>query len=121
MEAKGTASSALFDDLLEAYEGAAADEEDVGGIDGGKFLMGMLAATLRRNVGDGAFQNLEQRLLDAFTGDVASDRRVFVFLGDLIDFVDVDDALLGFLDVAIGGLQQLQDYVFDVFADISRL
>src|SRR5215472_2162464 len=106
MEAEGTASSALFDDFLEAYKGAAADEEDVGSIDGGKFLMGMLATTLGRNVRNSAFQDFEQRLLDAFTGDVASDRRVFVFLGDLIDFVDVDDALLGFLDVAVGGLKQ---------------
>ena len=39
---------------------------------------------------------------------------------DLVDFVDIDDAALGALDVVVGGLQQLQDDVLDVFADIAR-
>ena len=94
-------------------------KQDVGGVDRRKFLVRMLAATLRRNVGDGAFENLEQRLLHAFAADIAGDRRVFVFLGDLIDLVDIDDALLRFLHVAIGGLQQLQNNIFDVFADVA--
>ena len=68
---------------------------------------GMLAPALRGDVGDGAFEDLEQRLLHAFAGDIASDRRVFVLAADLIDFVDVDDALLALGDIAIGGLKQL--------------
>ena len=79
----------------------------------------MLASTLRRNVGDGAFQDFQQRLLHAFAGNVASDRRILILLGNLINFVDVDDALLRFGNVAVGGLQQFQNNVFDVFADIS--
>src|SRR5262245_5337913 len=81
----------------------------------------MLASALRGNIRDGSFQNLQQRLLDAFTRNVAGDRRVFVFLGNLVDFVDIDDALLGFLDVTVGGLQQLQNNVFDVFANVTGL
>ena len=119
MEAERAAANALFDNFFEADECAAAEEQNVGGIDRRKFLMRMLAAALRRNVGDGAFENLEQRLLHAFTADIAGDRRIFVFLGDLIDLVDIDDALLRFLHVAIGGLQKLQDNVFDVFADVA--
>jgi hypothetical protein len=38
---------------------------------------------------------------------------------DLVDLVDVDDAALRPLDVVVGGLQQLQDDVLDVLADIA--
>ena len=38
---------------------------------------------------------------------------------DLVDFVDIDDAALRPLDIVIGGLQQLQDDVLDVLADIA--
>ena len=40
---------------------------------------------------------------------------------DLVDFVDVDDAALRPLDVVVGGLQQLQDDVLDILADIAGL
>src|SRR6516225_7293038 len=81
----------------------------------------MLPATLGRHVGDRTFENLEQRLLNAFTTDIAGDGGVFVLLGDLIDFIDIDNALLGLLDITIGRLEQLEDDVFDVFPDVARL
>ena len=105
--------------LVEADERAAADEEDVGRVDLEELLVRVLAAALRRHVGDGAFEDLEQRLLDAFARDVARDRRVLVLAADLVDFVDVDDALLALLDVAAGRLQQLEDDVLDVLADVA--
>ena len=86
-----------------------------------ELLVRVLAAALRRHVGDRAFQNLQQRLLDAFARDIAGDGGVFVLAADLVDFVDVDDALLALLDVAAGGLKQLEDDVLDVLADIARL
>src|SRR5579863_3597152 len=119
MEAERAAADALFDELFEADERAATNKENVGGVHRGEFLVRMLAATLGRHVGDRAFENLEERLLDAFAADIAGDGGVFVLLGDLVDFVDIDDALLGLLDVAVGGLQQLQDDVFDVLADVT--
>src|SRR5580692_2538103 len=113
------AASALFDNFLEADESASADKQDVRGVDRSKFLVRVLAAALRRHVGDGALQDFQQCLLDAFAAYVARDRRVLVLLGNLVDLVDIDDALLGFLDVAIGGLQQLENNVFNVFADVA--
>src|SRR5271154_3419338 len=83
--------------------------------------MGVLAAALGRHVGDGAFENLEEGLLNAFAADIAGNGGVFVLFGDLVDFVYIDDALLGLLNVTIGGLQQLQNDVFDVFADVASL
>src|ERR1700674_5511511 len=81
--------------------------------------MRMLAATLGRHVGNSAFENLEQRLLDALAADVAGDGGVLVLLGDLVDFVDIDDALLRLLHVAVGSLQKLQNNVLDVLADVA--
>ena len=52
-------TSARGDDLLEAREGAAADEEDVGGVDLQELLLRMLAAALRRNRGNRAFHDLQ--------------------------------------------------------------
>src|SRR5712664_533888 len=119
VETERAAAGALLDNFFQADKGAAADKQNVGGIDRSKFLVRMLTAALGRHVGDGAFQNLEQRLLHAFAGDIAGDGGVLVFLGDFVDLVDIDDALLGLLNVAIRRLQQLQDNVFDVFADVA--
>ena len=116
---RSTCPAALRDDLLEAGEGAAADEQDVGGVDLQEFLLRMLAAALRRHGGDRAFHDLQQRLLHALARHVAGDRRVVGLAADLVDLVDVDDAALRALDVVVGGLQQLQDDVLDVLADIA--
>src|SRR5207248_1665521 len=120
-EAEAVLAGAAGDDVLQPDEGAAADEEDVGRIDLDVLLLGMLAAALRRDVADGAFQHLEQSLLDALAAHVAGDADVLRGLGDLIDFIDVDDAALGRLDVEIGGVQELEQEVFHVLADVARL
>ena len=91
------------------------------GIDLDVLLLGMLAAALRRDVADGAFEHLQQGLLDALAGDVAGDGDVLAGLGDLVDFVDVDDAALGCLDVEVGGVEQLEQQVLDVLADVAGL
>src|SRR6185503_10887734 len=75
-EADRLLADALLDDLLEAGEGAAADEEDLRRVDLQELLLRMLAAALRRDVARGALDDLEQRLLDAFAADVARDRGV---------------------------------------------
>src|SRR5262249_59942200 len=112
-------ADAALDLLVEADERAAADEQNVARVDLEEFLVGMLASTLRRDVGDGPFEDLQERLLNAFTRDVTRDRRVLVLAAYLVDFVDVDDALLALLDVAAGGLQELEDDVLDILAHIA--
>ena len=93
-EADAPLADALLDDLLEPLEGAAADEQDVRGVDLDEVLVRMLAAALRRHVGDRPLEDLQQRLLHALAGDVARDRRVVGLARDLVDLVDVDDAAL---------------------------
>src|SRR5262249_3503934 len=80
------------DDLLEPIEGASAHEQDVGGVDLQEFLLRMLASALGRHRRDGAFHDLEQRLLHALARDVAGDRGVVGLAADLVDLVDIDDA-----------------------------
>jgi hypothetical protein len=65
----------------------------------------MLAAALRRHARDRAHHDLEQSLLHALARHVAGDRGIVGFAGDLIDLVDVDNAVLRALDVVVGGLQ----------------
>ena len=120
-EAELPLADAPFDDVVEADERAAADEQDVPRVDLQEVLLRVLATALRRHVGNGAFDDLQERLLHAFAADVAGDRRVVALARDLVDFVDVDDAALRALDVVVGVLQKLDDDVFDVLADVASL
>jgi hypothetical protein len=106
-------------DLLEPGEGAGHDEEHVGGVDLDELLVRMLAAPLRRNRRDGTLEDLEQCLLHALARDIPGDGRVLGLAGDLVDLVDVDDAGFGALDVVVRGLDQLEEDVFHVFADVA--
>ena len=120
-EADAVVADPPLDHLVELGEGAAADEEDVGRVDRQELLVGVLAPALRRHRGGGPLEDLQQRLLDALAGDVAGDRRVVRLAGDLVDLVDVDDPRLRLLDVEVGGLDQLQEDVLDVLADVAGL
>ena len=80
---------------------------------------GCLRPPCGRNRRRRALEDLEQRLLHTFTGDVTRDRRVLGLAGDLVDLVDVDDPGLGLLDVVVGRLDQLEEDVLDVFADVA--
>ncbi len=51
---------------------------------------------------------------------IARDGGVIGFTGDFIDFVDVDDAALGGFDVHVGGLDDAQQDVLHILADIAR-
>src|SRR5690606_36049558 len=93
-EADRTLLQAVADDLLEPRKRAAADEQNVGRIDLQELLLRVLTATLRRDGSGGAFHQLEQGLLHAFARDIAGDRRILRLAGDLVDLVDVDDAVL---------------------------
>ena len=80
----------------------------------------MLPAALGRNIRDSAFEHLEQRLLNAFATDVAGDRDVLTGLAYLVDLVDVDYALLSRLKVVVRRLEQFQQDVLDILANITR-
>ena len=112
---------AALDDLIDAVKGTAADEQNVLGIDLDKFLVGVLPAALRRHIGHGTLQDLQQRLLDTLAGHVAGDGGVLALTGDLIHLINIDDAPLGQLDVVVSGLDQTQQDVLHVVAHVARL
>src|ERR1044071_886631 len=109
---------ALLNEAFQPHKSAAANKQDIPGIDPDVFLLRMFATSLRRDIAGGAFQNLQQRLLDSFAGNIAGDGNVFSFSRDFINFVDVNNAALSPLDIIIGVLQQTQDDVLNVLADI---
>src|SRR5687767_12162322 len=94
LEAERLVPHPSFNNLLKSNERAAADETAVGRVELREFLLWMLAAAASRDVRRRAFKYLQECLLDTFTRNVASDRRVIVFPADLIDLVNVDDSLL---------------------------
>src|SRR5580700_7231022 len=94
-DALAMAAEPPVDDLVEPLEGAATDEQNIGGIDLDEILVRVLAAALRRHARDRALDDFQKRLLHALTGDVAGDRGVVALAGDLVDLVDIDDAALG--------------------------
>ena len=114
-------ADAVLDDVFQPGEGTAANEQDVRSIDLQELLLRVLAAPFGGNGRQGALDDLEQGLLDAFAADIAGDGRVVALARDLVDLVDVDNAALSSLYVVIGVLQQADDDVLDVFADVAGL
>src|ERR671918_692357 len=120
-EADLVLADALADDLLQPGERAAADEEDVRSVDGEELLVRVLAPALRGHARHRPLEDLEERLLHALAGHVARDRRVVRLARDLVDLVDVDDPGFGLLDVEVRRLDELQEDVLDVLADVAGL
>ena len=94
-------ADAFLDDLIEADERAAANEQNFLSIDLDIFLVRMFPAALGRNIAGAAFEDFQKRLLNAFARNVARDRDVVGLAGDLVNLVDINDPDLGTLDIAI--------------------
>ena len=80
----------------ETGERAADDEQDVAGIDLRNSCFRVLAPPCGGTEATCPSIKLQQRLLHALAGDVAGDGRVVGLCADLVDLVDVDDALCAF-------------------------
>ena len=81
----------------------------------------MLAAAGGRNAGHRALKNLKQRLLNSLARDIAGNREVLGLAGNLVDLVHVDDAHLRALNVAIGSVDELEQDVLNVLANVASL
>ena len=120
-KAQGRIVGAALDVLVQPVERAAADEQDVGGVDLDELLLGVLAAALGRHVADRALDDLEQGLLHALAAHVPGDGGVLALAGDLVDLINVNDPDLRPLDVEVRRLDQLEQDVFHVLAHIAGL
>ena len=112
---------AIGDDLVQTHKGTAADKQDVGRIDLQQLLLGMLAAAGGRNACHRTFKNLKQRLLNALARNIAGDGEVLGLAGDLVDLVHVDNADLRALNIAIGGIDELEQDVLHILAHVTGL
>ena len=120
-EAHGGVVLAGGHDLIQPDERPAADEENVGRVDLQALLLRVLSAALRGHGRDRAFDDLQKRLLHALARNVARDGHVLALARDLVDLVDVHDAALRLFNVVIGVLDEFQEDIFHVLADIARL
>src|SRR5205085_4726950 len=120
-EAQALLSGAALDQVLDAVKGAAADEEYIRCINLNVFLLVVLLAAARGDVGARPIDDLEQRLLHAFAAYIAGRARGVAFAGDLVDLVDVGDAPLGLLHVVVGRVEQVLDDVLHVLAHVAGL
>ena len=102
----------------EPLERAAADEQDVRRVDLDRLAAHAVLVGAHAHDDLLALEDLQEALLHAFARDVAIVPRA---LGELVDLVEIDDALLRALDVVAGGAEQLGDHRLDVFADVARL
>ena len=64
---------AASDQLVETGKGSPTDEQNIGGINLQKFLLGMLAPPLRWHGRNGAFHNLQQSLLNTLARYITGD------------------------------------------------
>src|SRR4029453_1527874 len=108
VKAQWALTDPLGDDVVEAGECTADDEQHVGSVDLDEVLVWMFPTALRRHRCRRALQDLQQCLLDAFAGYITSDRGILALPGDLVDLVDVDDPGLGLLDIEVGRLNELE-------------
>ena len=119
-KANARSLGAAPNDFFEAGKRTAANKQNVGGVDLQHVLVGVLAPTLGGHRCCGAFNQLEQRLLHTLARHVSRNRRVFRLARDLVDLVNINNALLGFFHIVVAGLKQFGNDVFHIFAHITR-
>ena len=83
-------------------------------------MLRMLTATLRRHASNRTLHNLQKRLLDPLTRHITGDGGIVRLAGNLVDLVYVDDTALRALHVIVRGLQQLEDNVLYILANVTR-
>ena len=84
--------------------------------------MGVFPAALGGYICDATFDYLQQLLLHSLTGNVPGDGTVqALFAGDLVQFIDVDDAVLGTVHIPISRLDQPEEDILHILADVSGL
>ena len=113
---------ALLDDLVDADEGTADDEEDVRRVHLDGRRLGVLALAARGELDHGALQHLQQGLLHALVARVGRDGVVRAGLaGNLVELVEVDDAVFGLLDVLVGRVVEVAHGHLYIRADEAGL
>ena len=81
----------------------------------------MLSSPLGWNRSHRPLKDLQQCLLYALAGNISCNRYILRLLCDLIDLINIDNAMLCPFNIVIGSLDQLQENVFHIFTYITCL
>ena len=112
----------LCNRLFNADERTAHDKENVFRIHLDRRCLGMLALSACRELDHAALEHLEQRLLHALMPGVGGDGVVRTGLArDLVELVEVDDAVLRLLHVLVRRIVEIADGDLHICADKARL
>ena len=106
-------------DLIQSLKCASADKQDIGRVDLDQFLMRMFSSALRRYRSNRSLDDLQKCLLHALAGNISCDRRILGFSRDLIDLVNINDAVLRAFNITVCRLDHFQQNILYIFADIS--
>ena len=107
--------------FFETVKRTAANEQNVGGVNVDCLLLWVFAPALGRDAGNSSLQNFQKCLLNAFAAYVTGNRLIFRLAGNLIDFIDIDNAPLRFENVVIRCLNKPQQDILHVFSHIAGL
>ncbi len=118
-EANHLAAEAAFDDFFQAGEGSADNEENLGGIDLYVLLFWVFTTALRGDVGYGAFQKLQQGLLDTFAGNITGNTNILIGFTDFIDFIDINNTPLGSFNIKFGVLEESKNDILDILTNVE--
>ena len=112
---------ARCDQLVYSLECTSADEEDICCVHFHHLSLRMLSASLWRHENLRTFEQFQHSLLYALAGYIAGDRWIVTLAGDLVDLIDIDDAVFGSFDIIVTYLQQTGQDTLHIFAYIARL
>ena len=73
LESHASGIHPALNDLVQSFERASADKQDVGRVNLDQLLLRVLSPALRRNRCHSSLQDLQQRLLDPFAGHIPGD------------------------------------------------
>ena len=106
---------------LDALKGAAADEQDILGVDSDHLLLGVLASALGRHVDHRSLKEFKQTLLDALATDVTRDAGIVALARDLVNLVNEDNTPLGLGNIVITSRKQTGQQALNILTHIAGL
>ena len=86
-----------------------------------ELLLRMFAASLRRDIDNTTFKELQQCLLNTLTRNIAGDGRVVTLAGDLVDLIDEHDTALSLLQIIVSLLKKSRKQTLHILAHITGL
>ena len=79
----------------------------------------MLSSALRGNIGNGSLKDFKKRLLNTLARNISGYRGIFGFPCYFVNFIDINNSVLGLFDIIIRRLNKAKKNILDIFSDIA--